>query len=162
MFERFGNFDSAEEINQTAAGLKEEGDLESLKVLAKENGLDEYDAEDYMNGDITELCNPLSAAVGKLKVERDEAKPELIMKDWMEHIMKQTQKLESFRKAVRRKDKSLTGCFAAVLIWSFEHQIKISQEIIKEAKIKAGRVTIGIPNKETAEKIIDEYYGGGK
>ena len=34
MFERFGEFDSAEEINLTAEGLKTEGDMESLLVLA--------------------------------------------------------------------------------------------------------------------------------
>ena len=49
LFERFGEFDSVEELNMTAEGLKEEGDLESLKVLAEENGLDAADAEDYAN-----------------------------------------------------------------------------------------------------------------
>lgn len=44
LFERFGEFDSVEELNMTAEGLKEEGDLESLKVLA-ERGLDAADAE---------------------------------------------------------------------------------------------------------------------
>ena len=34
LFERFGEFDSVEELNMTAEGLKEEGDIESLKVLA--------------------------------------------------------------------------------------------------------------------------------
>ena len=40
MFERFGEFDSAEEINLTAEGLKTEGDMESLLVLAEENGIE--------------------------------------------------------------------------------------------------------------------------
>ena len=39
MFERFGEFDSAEELNLTAEGLKTEGDMESLLVLAEENGI---------------------------------------------------------------------------------------------------------------------------
>ena len=37
MFERFGEFDSAKEINDTAVNLRREGDKESLIVLAKEN-----------------------------------------------------------------------------------------------------------------------------
>ena len=31
LFEKFGEFDSVEEMNMTAEGLKEEGDLENLK-----------------------------------------------------------------------------------------------------------------------------------
>ena len=46
LFERFGEFDSVEELNMTAEGLKAEGDLESLKILAVENGLDAADAEE--------------------------------------------------------------------------------------------------------------------
>ena len=67
LFERFGEFDSVEELNMTAEGLKEEGDLESLKVLAVENGLSEYDAEDYAAGDVEELASKQMAAVGKEK-----------------------------------------------------------------------------------------------
>ena len=40
MFDRFGEFDSAAEINETAVNLRREGDIESLKVLATENGID--------------------------------------------------------------------------------------------------------------------------
>ena len=69
LFERFGEFDSVEELNMTAEGLKEEGDLESLKVLAVENGLSEYDAEDYATGDVEELASKQMAAIGKLKVD---------------------------------------------------------------------------------------------
>ena len=86
LFERFGEFDSVEELNMTAEGLKEEGDLESLKVLAEENGLDAADAEDYANGIVTELANSLLAALGKLKVEVKELKPCEIMEDWISYI----------------------------------------------------------------------------
>lgn len=40
MFDKFGEFDSFEEINKAAAGQKEEGDEAALKDLAKENGID--------------------------------------------------------------------------------------------------------------------------
>lgn len=41
MFEKFGEFDSCEEINMAAQGLYEEGDIKSLRALAKENGLED-------------------------------------------------------------------------------------------------------------------------
>lgn len=66
MFDKFGEFDSAEEINKAAAGLDET----ELKKLAEENGLDEDDAMDYCGGLIKELATPMTAALGKLKVPR--------------------------------------------------------------------------------------------
>ena len=47
MFEKFGEFNSAEELNKKAAELKTAGELGKLKDLAIENGLDPEDAEDY-------------------------------------------------------------------------------------------------------------------
>ena len=70
MFERFGEFDSAEEINLTAEGLKTEGDME----------------------------------------------------------------------------------------WSFKNQIPVDKDILKEAKVNASRVTLGIPGMGEAKKIIKSYY----
>ena len=49
MYDRFGEFDSWEELNSAAQGQKEEGDEESLLILAKENGIDKEDAEDFLN-----------------------------------------------------------------------------------------------------------------
>lgn len=48
----FGEFDSAEELNMAAAGLKEEGDIKNIYVLAKENGIEKEDAEAYIKGEI--------------------------------------------------------------------------------------------------------------
>ena len=48
MFDTFGEFDSAEELNAAAAGQKAEGDTGALKELAEENGIDEDDVQDYM------------------------------------------------------------------------------------------------------------------
>ena len=48
-----------------------EGDKKGLRQLAEENGLQE-EAEQYMKGQTDELCDPLTAALGKLKIEREE------------------------------------------------------------------------------------------
>ena len=44
MFDKFGEFDSYEEINRAAKAQLEEGDLEAIKTIAEENGLDPEDA----------------------------------------------------------------------------------------------------------------------
>ena len=74
MFEKFGEFSSFREINMAAEGFKNEGDFDSIKALARENGLDEMDAEDYIAGDIDELCTATTAALGRLKMEKEDSK----------------------------------------------------------------------------------------
>lgn len=69
MFDKFGEFDSVEELNKAAAGLKEEGDTEALFQLAEENGIDREDAADYADGCTEELATLSMAAYGRLEVE---------------------------------------------------------------------------------------------
>lgn len=70
LFSVFGEFDSYMEINEAARGLLEEGDLEGLRTMAQENGLEE-EAEWYIAGNTEELCDMISAALGKLKAEKE-------------------------------------------------------------------------------------------
>ena len=44
MFDKFGEFDSAEELNRAAAAQKKEGDYEAIYALAKEDGIDREEA----------------------------------------------------------------------------------------------------------------------
>lgn len=161
MWNRFGEFDSWEEINKAAEGQKAEGDEEALLILAKENGIDKEDAEDYFDGAIQELCTPLTAAFGKLDVESEDLKPKDIMDDWYKYIMTLVAADEQMAIAVRKKGKSLKGCIAKLLKWSFEHQQKVDKDILQAAGVSASKVTIGIPGMGTAHKIIKEYYLGG-
>ena len=164
MFDTFGEFDSWEEINKAAQGQKEEGDEEALITLAVENGIDKEDAEDYFDGAIPELCTPVLAALGKLKVEKEEYKKtnkeKNIIDDWISYIENLVSTNDGFALSVREKGKSIKGCIAALLKYSYGHQVSVDKEIIKEAKINAGRVTMGIPCMQQAHKIIKEYYGG--
>ena len=64
--------------------------------------------------------------------------------------------------AVRAKGKSLKGCLAVLLKWSFANQIPIEKEILNESGVTAGRVTMGIPGMGQAKKLIREYYLGGE
>lgn len=160
MYERFGEFNSAEEINETAVNLRREGDTESIKILAKENGIDEEIAEIFIKGTQLYLCDNMSAAIGKLDIEEKDLKAKEIMADWADYIKARCFEDENMAKAVRRKDKSLKGCIGALLTWSFKNQIPVDKDIMKAAGVTAGRCTLGIPGIGTAKKIITEYYLG--
>ena len=160
MWDRFGELDSYKEINELAENLYNEGDTNSVRVMAKENGIAPEFAEGYIVGQIPELCDPLTAALGKIDVEVAELKPKEIMEDWVEYLRGQCLESEAMAYAVRRKGKSLKGCIAALLGWSFGHQQAIHSEIIKAAGVNAGRVTLGIPGMARAKQIMKEYYLG--
>lgn len=160
MFDKFGEMNSYKEINELADNLFNEGDQESLKEMAKENGIMQEFVEMYLQGDIPVLCDPLTAALGKIDVEAEELKLKEIMEDWVEYLRGQCMENEILAHQVRKKGKSLKGCIAALLKWSFANQIPVGQDILKEAGVKAGRVTLGIPGMARAKKIITEYYMG--
>ena len=159
LYEKFGELNSAQEINELAENLFNENDIESLKELAKENGLSDM-VKLYLEGELPDLCDSLSAAIGNIEVEAAELKPREIMEDWVEYLRGQCLENEILAFQVRKKGKTLKGCIAALLKWSFGHQIPIEKEILKEAGVSAGRVTLGIPGMAQAKKIITEYYMG--
>lgn len=162
MFDNFGEFDSAEELNGVAAEQLAKGDTDAIYALAKENGIDVEEADDYIDGLTKELCGPLMAANGKLDVEEAELQPYEIMKDWVQYIRARCLEAPEMALAVRRKGKSLRGCIAALLKWSFANAKDVDKDIIKAAGISAPRVTLGIPGMGQAKKIITEYYMGVK
>lgn len=157
MYEKFGEFDSAPEINRAAAAQRAEGDDEAILMIAEENGIDKEDALDYINGDVGELASPLMAAYGKLEVERKVLEPYEIMEDWLQYIRIRCAEDPRMALAVRRKGKSLKGCIAAILEWSMKHQRPVDKEILKAVGITY-RVTLGIPGMGRVKQIITEYY----
>lgn len=160
MFERFGELESAKEINELAVNLFNEGDMESLRVMAEENGIPEVFVELFCDGEIKELCDPMTAALGKIEVESAELQPKEIMEDWVEYLKSQCMENELMAYSVRKKGKSLKGCITALLKWSFENSKPIEKEFLQAAGVTAGRVDLGIPGMATAKRIIREYYLG--
>ena len=159
MFEKFGNFDSAEELNMAAEGLKQEGDRDSLISLALENGIDSEDAADYFDGCMDRLASPLMAAVGKLEVEKRDFTVQEIVEDWYQYIISVCSESEDMARAVRKKDKSLKECIAEILKWSFKNCYAVDKEILKAAGVN-GTVKMGIPGMGRAKEIIMQYYMG--
>lgn len=157
MFEKFGEMDSFREINELAENLFNEGDMESLKAMAEENGIDKDIVDLYLQGEVPVLCDPLTAALGKIDIECAELKPKEIMEDWVEYLRSQCMENEMIAFQVRKKGKSLKGMIGALLKWSFGHQQQIDKDIIKAAGV-SGRVTLGIPGMGRAKQIIRDYY----
>ena len=166
MFEKYGEFDSYEEINQKAKELMEAADTNAVRELAKENGLDPQDAEDYITGAVTELCTALMAAVGKLNLEEKDLEIGGILKDWTDCIKDMCFIETGIDEAVRRKNKKLSECMAALIWYGFETKVQVSNKIVDVTKVTInGKVEkmrkplyLGVPNRTEARKIIQDYY----
>ena len=160
MWDRFGEFDSAGEINELAVNLRKEGDADSLKELARENGIDPELAEAFLEGDLLYLCDDRAAAIGKIENEAAELKPVEIMADWVEYLKARCFEDTETARAVRKKGKSLKGAIAALLSWSYKNQREINKDIKKAAGINV-KVTDGTPGMARAKQLMAEYYLGG-
>lgn len=161
MFDKFGEMNSYAEINELAANLLQEGDLDSLKELAKENGIPDDYVEMYLEEAISSLCDSTSAAIGKIDVECMKLKPKELMLDWVEYIKGLCMENEMIAHQVRKKGKTLQGCMAVLLEYSFKNQITVDKTIIKAAGVSAGKVTFGVPGMAKAKELIRDYYMGG-
>ena len=180
MFEKYGEFDSAGEINQKAEELFNAGDLEGIRALAAENGIPVEYGQMYCDGDMPILCDILTAAIGKLDMEEQDIVMAGVMEDWLRYIQTQCGESEAMAAAVRRKGKSLRECLANMFLWSLLNQkaidkgiLETTEKMIKDRKIDLKKQTgmeprwlkytkIGIMNMSTAYDLIREYYLGGE
>lgn len=160
MFDKFGKFNGVEELNEKAAELMVAKDYEGIKALAKENGIDTEDAEDFIDGVLSIFATPYCAATGRIEVESAELQPYEIMADWVSYIKATVLENPDMCEAIMKKDKSLKGCIAELVKWSFKNAKPVDGEILKACNINY-KVTLGIPGMGTAKKLIKEYYIGG-
>lgn len=169
MFDKFGPMDY-EELIRTAKSEKEEGDLEALRDLALENGLDEEDAEDYMDSLVDTMCTPFQAAAAKLRMEGENLKLKGFLGDWRDLIIEECMESEGEHLclAVRKKEKSLAECMARLLAFSFEHKAQVPDAIVgitkvvhngREEKMR-GPVYTGVPSRADVRRIARDYYMG--
>lgn len=149
MFDKFGEFDSAGELNKAAAGQLKENDIEALMELAAENGIDKDDALDYINGCTNELCSDIMAAYGKLEIEKKDIKGKgktaesTALKIIIDMTCSMCDDME-LAKAVRKKGKS----------------IKQIYELMKQgaSKHRSGSVGIACGTDRQLKNIIRNYY----
>lgn len=161
MFDKFGEMDSYEEINELAANLLKEGDTDGLQAMAAENGIPEDYVMMFMAGDIPAMTDRLTAANGKLSLESKELELKGLMVDWVEYIRGLCMENPDMASAVRSKGKSLKECMGNLLKFSYENRVKVHADIVKAAKISGARVEFGVPGTGEAKKMIREYYLGG-
>lgn len=168
MYEKFGEFDSADEINKLAKELKELGGKADILILAKENGIEKDDVDDYMEGYVDALTNNLMAAVGKLDVESEEYKIKNVLKDWVDELKAECMESEELARAVRRKGKGLDGFIALLADTGFDKKTVVDKKIVNKCKGDIKRIVgthdfyIGIPDKETRRALMYMYYTGKK
>lgn len=164
MFEKYGYFETAEEINKKATELLSAGNKAGVMELAKENGVENEIADIFCSGEIDYICDNETASIGKIDIEVIELQPQEIFKDWVEYIKASIYKDKNMAIAVRKKDKSIKECISKLLLWSFKNSYEVDKEIIKVAKKEnkniPDNIKLGIPGMGTAKKLIKEYYLG--
>lgn len=164
MFEKFGEFDSYEEINRAAAAQKAEGDTEAIKILAKENGLDPEDAQAYIDGEEDELTTLTLAAWGKLDIETREAKIEGVIKDWIEELKAAASEDEALAHGIRRKGKTIKQVIADWASEGFENATIVPKDVVKLCTKRIRDIVgnhdfqIGIPTRKKRLEIARKYY----
>ena len=159
MFDKFGPL-TYDELNETAKGLKMEGDIESLILLAEENGLDKEDAEDYADGAMEPFVTSLEAAFGKIEVEAAVLKAERSttltgMKELIFQVLRNNKQLQI---AARNPEKQLAECYGRLFAEASRTRFNLPAAITKAAGLP--NVCIGDLTTERARVIIAEYYGG--
>lgn len=172
MFDKYGEFDSAEEMNRAAAAQLAQGDDDAILGIARENGLEEGDAQDYIDGIVPELATPLMAADGKLKVEAEDLEiKEGVLAQWTGMIRQLCTEDPKLCHAVRRKGKQLKECMALMIQYSFDNKVAVSRKILNITEVHVngklepfrGPLHLGYPDNAKARKLIREYYlGAGK
>ena len=114
MYEKFGNFDSVEEINGCAGKLLKDGKNEEVRKLAEENGITEWFTDSYIAGETEELTDWMNAAIGKLDVEAGGHKDRYVPVQPGADYLKRLCIEEQFARRVRRRTKSMEACMAYV------------------------------------------------
>lgn len=150
---------TVKDLNDMAREMKEAGEEKELLDLAKEYGIDEEDAKDFMDGIVEEFASPIMAAVGKLKREAKELEAVGAIKDWEECIEQMCMDNMEFCDAVIPKEKTLLECMEKVLKFSFENKVRVNDEIAKAAGIRTP-LYLGYPNRTQLKQLITEYYMG--
>lgn len=149
MYEKFGEFNSVEELNKAADGFKAEGDTVSILELALENGIEEEDAQDFISGESEQFATLAMAAMGKLDVEEKEknsvSKMALRVVISMIHtiIVEQEMQIAVMKKGKRAKD----------IVSALEAGAK---------KHKNGNIGVSCGTDKQLKDIIRAYYLGTK
>lgn len=152
MFDKFGEFNSVEELNAAAEGFLKEGDTDSLYALAEENGIDREDAEDYINGDTEVFATLTMAACGKIDIQEKEIaenadKNEKMINMVILNMTKAIMTDPEIQKGIMKKGKRIT---------------EIMELMKKEAEAhKSGKTGVSCGTDRELQNIIHAYFTDG-
>ena len=152
MFDKFGEFDSVEELNRAAEGFLKEGDTASLLELAEENGIDKEDAQDYIDGEVECLATSTMAAVGRLEVERREIQKNMdvngkIIRMTIWNFVSSMVSEPEMQVAIMKKGKRIQGIYKALENGARKH--------------KSGNCGVSHGTDRELQEIIRAYYING-
>lgn len=148
LFTKYGEFDSVEELNRAAAGLLEEGDIDGLKELAKENGIDPFEVEDYIDEMSEELATPITAALGRMKVELDTLDGQiknmcLFYSVFVNALLTENKEIAN---GIMKKGARLKGIYDAIYEYAKKHQ--------------SGNCFCGNTTDQQDKELVKAYYTG--
>lgn len=148
LFAKYGEFDSVEELNRAAAGLLEEGDIDGLKELAKENGIDLFDVQDYIDEMSEELATPITAALGRMKVELEKLDGQIVNMCLFYSIFANALITESeeVARGIMKKGARLKGIYDAIYDYAKKHQ--------------SGGCFCGNTTDQQDKELVKAYYTG--
>lgn len=161
MYKEFG---SVAELNGIAESLRKAGKEKEIMDLAIQQGIDEDEAQDYIDGIVDPFATKNMACFGKLRMKEQELKLEGIFKDWTDEI--RVTVLQNQELVEKIYTKSLEGCLAEILTESFKTKSKIPAKIAELATMTVNGTEwkmkkpayINIPSTKQVRMIIQRYY----
>lgn len=165
LYEKYGEFDSADEINRAAAAQLEEGDTEAVLQIAKENGIDEMDAEDFCMGDLPTLCNHTTAALGKIEMETKSISKIMALEGYIS-VLKEMIADDGEEKnlciAIRRKGKNLVDLLGKLVAEASKKRVNLDAQIVAAARKLDKNIPSTLPVSGMSirdfKEIVLEYY----
>ncbi len=157
MFDTYGKMTSLEQLNEKAELLRQEGNLEGLVTLAKENGLCMVDAEWYMHGKKSQLTYLTDAAMGRLRVELDgiDSRESIMICGMIGMLRYAVRDNIEVQKAVMKSDKkSAVDCLCRLM----EVLVQTPDKLPDPTPL--GKLAIPDLSKKSVKEIVEEYYLG--
>lgn len=155
MFDTYGKMTSLEQLNEKAALLKQEGNLEGLVTLAKENGLCMVDAEWYMEGRKSQLAYLDDAAMGRLRAELDgiDSRDSIMICGMIGMLRQVVRDNTELQKAVMRSDKSSVDCVCKLMEALVQAPDRMPADLTPW-----GKLAIPDLSQKSVREIVEEYY----
>lgn len=147
---------STQEFNDKAKELKEAGDTQGLKELAKQYGIEKEDLEDYLDGAET-LATPLILALAAIEAAKKELDTKGVIADWLGVLASMAAESEELADSIVFSEKTIKDLLGKILKQAFETKEKVHDDIAKAAGIRTP-LYMGIPGTGDIKKIIGEFY----